>query len=110
MQAIDYRKLEELPPLYATDEIKGDLLAVKLFTPDANATWILWEYDPAEKMAFGLCNLGLGEAALGYVSIEEIEAIRGQFGLPVERERYTLTRFAGYRAMGEEVPDYLVSA
>ena len=110
MKPIDYRKLEELPPLYSTEETKGDLPAVKLFTPDAGATWVLWEYNPDERLAFGLCNLGLGEAVLGYVSIDEIDEIRGQFGLPVERERYTLTRFAGYKAMNEPVPDSLVDA
>jgi hypothetical protein len=33
----------------------------KLFTPDANATWLLTEIDPEEPdRAFGLCDLGLG--------------------------------------------------
>jgi hypothetical protein len=33
---------------------------VKLFTPDANATWLLTEIDPeAPDLAFGLCCLGL---------------------------------------------------
>lgn len=34
---------------------------VKLFTPDAGATWLLTEVDPEDHgSAFGLCNLGLG--------------------------------------------------
>ena len=33
---------------------------VKLFTPDANATWLLTELDPDDPdLAFGLCDLGL---------------------------------------------------
>ena len=33
---------------------------VKLFTPDAGATWLLTELDPADPdRAFGLCDLGL---------------------------------------------------
>jgi hypothetical protein len=34
---------------------------VKLFTPDANCTWLLSEIDPEEPdIAFGLCDLGMG--------------------------------------------------
>jgi hypothetical protein len=39
---------------------------VKLFTPDANATWLLTELDPDNPtLAFGLCDLGLGSPELG---------------------------------------------
>ena len=41
---------------------------VKLFTPDAQATWLLTELIPDEPdIAFGLCDLGLGSPELGYV-------------------------------------------
>lgn len=60
---------------------------VKLFTPDAGATWLLSEIDPAdEDRAFGLCDLGLGFPELGYVSLEELASVRGRLGLPVERD------------------------
>ena len=60
---------------------------VKLFTPDANATWLLSEVDPDEPdIAFGLCDLGIGCPELGSVSLKEIESVRGAFGLPVERD------------------------
>ena len=40
---------------------------VKLFTPDANATWLLTELDPEDvDRAFGLCDLGLGCPEVGY--------------------------------------------
>ena len=62
---------------------------VKLFTPDANATWLLTELDPVEPdRAFGLCDLGLGCPELGYVLVSELEALRGPLGLTVERDRY----------------------
>ena len=65
---------------------------VKLFTPDANATWLLTELN-ANEIAFGLCDLGLGSPELGYVDISEIVSLRGPMGLPVERdEHYTETR------------------
>lgn len=63
--------------------------AVKLFTPDAGATWLLTELDPADPdLAFGLCDLGLGYPELGSVRLSEIAAIRGRLGLPVERDLF----------------------
>ena len=62
---------------------------VKLFTPDANATWLLTEMDPAEPdRLFGLVDLGLGFPELGYCSLAEIRALRGPLGLPVERDQH----------------------
>jgi hypothetical protein len=60
---------------------------VKLFTPDAGATWLLTEIDPEDPdIAFGLCDLGMGFPELGNVSLSELAAIRGKLGLPVERD------------------------
>ena len=59
---------------------------VKLFTPDAQCTWLLTELD--DGLLFGLCDLGLGCPELGYVSLTELSAVRGKLGLPVERDRH----------------------
>jgi hypothetical protein len=60
---------------------------VKLFTPDAGCTWLLTEIDPEDPdIAFGLCDLGFGCPELGSVSLSELEAVRGQLNLPVERD------------------------
>ena len=59
---------------------------VKLFTPDAQCTWLLTELDPDGGLAFGLCDLGLGEPELGYVSLIELQSVRGKLGLPIERD------------------------
>jgi Protein of unknown function (DUF2958) len=86
-----------------TDEQRAQLLAngrqsleqenfdpapvVKLFTPDAGATWLLTEIDPDDHdHAFGLCDLGQGYPELGWVSLAEIAAVRGGLGLPAERD------------------------
>ena len=58
---------------------------VKVFTPDAQCTWLLTELD-AEGLLFGLCDLGLGCPELGYVSLAELASVRGRLGLPVERD------------------------
>ncbi|WPH18074.1 DUF2958 domain-containing protein [Variovorax paradoxus] len=86
-----------------TDEQRAQLLAngrqsleqekfdpapvVKLFTPDAGATWLLTEIDPHDHdHAFGLCDLGLGSPELGWVSLAELATLRGPLGLPIERD------------------------
>lgn len=72
------------------DEGKEDadfMPVVKLFTPDANCTWILSELDPDDPdIAFGLCDLGFNSPELGSVRISELESVRGRLGLPVERD------------------------
>lgn len=66
---------------------------VKLFTPDAECTWLLSETYPAEPdIAFGLCDLGMGCPEIGDVSLTELREIRGSFGLPVERDPYFTAR------------------
>ena len=59
---------------------------VKLFTPDGSATWLLTELDPDGGLAFGLCDLDVGEPELGYVSLAELRSVRGKLGLPIERD------------------------
>ena len=80
---------------------------VKLFTPDGNATWLLTELNPDIDLAFGLCDLGLGEPELGYVSyvsLLELAAVRGPLGLPLERDLYfTPTRtLSAYAELARE--------
>ncbi|MEQ8693194.1 MAG: DUF2958 domain-containing protein [Pseudomonadales bacterium] len=63
------------------------LPVVKLFTPDGACTWLLTELDPDDQdIAFGLCDLGLGFPELGCVRISELASVRGELGLPVERD------------------------
>jgi len=82
---------------------------VKLFTPDANCTWLLTELDPDdEDIAFGLCDLGMGCPELGSVRISELEQLRGQLGLPVERDKFfeadkTLSQYANAARKHEQI-------
>jgi len=75
--------------LSAAGEDLNPLPVVKLFTPDANATWLLTELDPDDPgIAFGLCDLGLGSPELGFVSLAELASVRGRLGLPIERDEH----------------------
>jgi len=75
--------------------------AVKLFTPDAQATWLIADMDPEDPdRLFGLCDLGLGPE-LGYVSLCELTGMRGRLDLPVERDLY----FKADKTLGEYALD-----
>lgn len=75
----------QLPPLYANEEKGEDAIAhLKLFTPWTSWTWYASEYDPAERLCFGVV---VGhERELGYFSLAELEEIRGPGGLRIERD------------------------
>lgn len=73
-----------IPALYATEGASDPTVHVKLFTPDSSWTWLVIEYDPNERLCFGLVS-GL-ETELGYFSLDELEDARGPWGLRVERD------------------------
>jgi hypothetical protein len=80
---------DELRPtiakLYATEGEPDPMCQVKLFTPDANWTWYIIEWD-GDDLCFGFV-VGLDQE-LGYFSLAEIDNVRGGLGLPVERDLY----------------------
>ena len=81
-------------------------VVVKYFTPDANATWYILEGMPLEShpsckpvlindldgrqvsdwVLFGLCDIGQGVREWGEVLLSQLVKLRGNFGLPVERD------------------------
>lgn len=74
-------------PVRGTEDEIDFLPVVKLFTPDGACTWLLTEIDPDNPdIAFGLCDLGMGFPELGAVSLSELASVRGQLGLPIERD------------------------
>jgi len=77
---------KKIPALYAQDGKGKDAIAyAKFFTPDSNWTWYATEYDPEERLCFGLVD-GL-EKELGYFSLTELESVKGPMGLNIERDR-----------------------
>lgn len=61
---------------------------VKFFMPGGGATWLISEIADDGDTLFGLCDLGHGSPELGYVSLDELRAVRGRFGLKVERDTH----------------------
>lgn len=65
------------------------LPVVRLFTPDAHATWLLAALDPVDgDTAYGLCDVGIGMPALGTVKLSELASIVGPLKRPVMRDLY----------------------
>lgn len=92
--------IKRLPLIYKADD--DTVVAVRLFAPWSNYTWYIWEYDPENRLGFGL-TVGL-EKELGYVDFSELEAIVGPAGLKIERDLYykpetvpELLKRVGYR-------------
>tara|TARA_R110000851_G_scaffold281698_1_gene435163 strand:- start:27 stop:356 length:330 start_codon:yes stop_codon:yes gene_type:complete len=79
---------ENTPAIMAMDGLPADQvkIAFKLFTPDGAATWYITEANFETGEAFGLCDLGFGSPELGYVDLNELQAVRGAFGMKVERD------------------------
>lgn len=79
----------KMPPLYAQDGKGNDaIIYVKFFSPYSGWRWYATEYDPVDRLFFGLV---VGhESELGYFSLDELENASGMNGtLPlVERDLY----------------------
>jgi hypothetical protein len=73
----------------ATGQPIDPMPVVRLFTPDAHATWLLAALDPTDgDIAWGLIDLGIGMPALGVVKLSDLAAIVGPLGRPVLRDLY----------------------
>lgn len=61
---------------------------VKLFNPCGAQTWLITEIEPGTNNAFGLCDMGMGSPELGYVSIDELAALKipGWRNMGIERD------------------------
>jgi hypothetical protein len=65
------------------EEVK---VIAKFFNPCGSGTWYCTEYNPQDRVFFGLCCID--EAELGYVSLDELESLRLPLGLKIERDLY----------------------
>jgi hypothetical protein len=83
----EFEELFKDYPLYSQEHDKDPIVITKLFDPAGSATWYLTEYDPVEKIAFGFV-VGLAEDELGYISLTEMESIKGPLGIGIELDMY----------------------
>ncbi len=74
-------------PLYSQEHEDDPLVIAKLFDPCGSASWFLLEYDPVEKRAFGYVT-GMTSDELDYISLTEMESIKGLLGIGIEQDMY----------------------
>jgi len=72
-----------LPLLYAQENEKDPMVYVKFFAPWSRWTWYITEFD-GKDLFFGLtCGF---EDEWGYISLAELERVKGPVGLKIERD------------------------
>ncbi len=92
------RQLLEHGQARAAGQAIDPLPVVRLFTPDAHATWLLVSLDPADgDTAHGLIDLGIGMPELGEIKLSDLASIVGPRKQPVMRDRY----FRAVRSLSE---------
>jgi len=87
MKFITKAILNKIPALYAQEKLGDEAIVyAKWFTPWSNWTWFATELNPEDGTAFGLVK-GF-EDELGYFNINELQEIKGPFGLGIERDMH----------------------
>ena len=81
----------KLPKLYTHDGKPANEvpIVVKFFTPSSNWTWFVTEGEEQENgdwLFFGMVH-GF-EKEMGYFTLNELQSVKGTFGLGVERDMY----------------------
>lgn len=68
--------LTKLPKLYETEGVALNDKMVIVVGYMAKMFWLIAEYDPVNKLAFGYANLGDDQnAEFGYISVAELEEV-----------------------------------
>jgi len=84
--------IKKLPDLYSQEKIEDPICHLKFFTPDSSWTWFVLEGKEQEdgdwlffsKAFSNLCP----EGELGYVTLSQLQEVKGSLGLPIERDMW----------------------
>ncbi len=85
MKLLTKELLKKLPPIGATSEQIDPLVICKFFYPDFHWSWYAIEFD-GEDIFFGYVAGDFPE--LGNFSLSELQANCGQWGSPIERDKF----------------------
>lgn len=92
-----------IPVMYSSEDTKLEdkIVYAKFFTPDANWTWWVLEYDKEDKIMF--CMVHGHEKELGNVYLPELESVNGPMGLKIERDKYFIpTRYGDIEELNDK--------
>jgi hypothetical protein len=84
------KELEERFEEVGSQESEKDpIIIAKYFNPMGQGNWYATEYDPKTKIFFGYVSIfGDWNDEWGSFSLEELESVKGPFGLGIERDLY----------------------
>ena len=98
MQLLTKELEKKLPALYSQENVADPTVVAHFFFPIGASNWYItegsWEGEPTngnpgeDFIMFGLCDLGFGFPELGYVSLNEMQGVKGPLGLGIERDKF----------------------
>lgn len=80
---------KSIPALYSQEHVADPIAHAKFFHPFSNWTWYVTEFDPVERICFGLV-VGFDEE-FGTFSLDDLEGVVVR-GLGIERDEYWTPR------------------
>ena len=89
MELLTKEIIKKLPPIYSNEnkKLSETKVIIKFFTPFANASWYVTEFNFEDQLFFGFANLGDDQMAeLGYFSLKELEEIKNYSAAGLERD------------------------
>ena len=92
MKLLTKKILEKIPSVNWDNETNSEKVIVHYFHPFSDWHWYFTEYDPEEKLFFGIVHNNLTweqmhDGEYSYTSLEQLESIE-IFGCPIERDLY----------------------
>lgn len=89
MQLLTKEILARFAKIGSQENSNDPIIIAKFFNSTGAGTWYATEYDPAERNFFGYVSIfGDHNDELGYFSLDELESVKGRFGLGIERDRW----------------------
>lgn len=83
------KEIEERFKKTGAQDVKDPIVIARFFNPTGGQTWYATEYNAEHKVFFGYVSLfNDHNNEFGSFSLEELESIRGQFGLGIERDMH----------------------
>lgn len=84
------KEIEEMFKKIGSQENNPDpIVVVKFFNPAGPGTWYATEYRPKDREFFGFVSLFGDECdEWGSFSLDELQSVKGMFGLGIERDLY----------------------
>ncbi|MCL4264781.1 MAG: DUF2958 domain-containing protein [Anaerolineae bacterium] len=71
------------------EDAEDPIIVAKFFNPSGAGTWYATAYYPTERLFFGYVSIfGDWNDEWGYFSLEELQTVKGAFGLGIERDLY----------------------